>query len=148
MHSLEDKVIRIYHSVITKDYVPIKVNEVLLLISNRAVDNPIFTAIHLTKTTMSNELGKITLNETFKEKDALDENIVICVSFSSYTILYLTTINEVASNWGVKCLCFNIQDIFPPSEVLKMQAKVYILPIPDQLLLAMEDFRALVDYQS
>ena len=40
--------------------------------------NPIFAVIQLAQTTMRSELGKMTLDKTFEERDALNENIVVC----------------------------------------------------------------------
>lgn len=41
------------------------------------VENPIFAVIQLAQTTMRSELGKITLDKTFSERDTLNENIVV-----------------------------------------------------------------------
>lgn len=41
------------------------------------VENPIYAIIQLAQTTMRSELGKITLDKTFEERDMLNENIVV-----------------------------------------------------------------------
>ncbi|KAL0358822.1 UNVERIFIED_CONTAM: putative protein C16G5.07c [Sesamum angustifolium] len=67
----------------------------------------------LHKTTMRSELGKITLDKTFEERDTLNENIVI-------------SINEAAKDWGLQCLRYEIRDISPPRGVraaMEMQAE-------------------------
>jgi len=66
--------------------------------------NPIFAVIQLAQTTMRSELGKMTLDKTFEERDALNENIV-------------RAINEAATDWGLKCLRYEIKDISPPNGV-------------------------------
>jgi len=53
---------------------------------------------------MRSELGKMTLDKTFEERDALNENIV-------------RAINEAATDWGLKCLRYEIRDISPPHGV-------------------------------
>ena len=62
---------------------------------------------------MRSELGKITLDKTFEERDTLNENIV-------------KSINEAASDWGLQCLRYEIRDISPPPGVraaMEMQAE-------------------------
>lgn len=41
------------------------------------VENPIYAVIQLAQTTMRSELGKITLDKTFEERDTLNEKIVV-----------------------------------------------------------------------
>ncbi|RLM60476.1 stomatin-like protein 2, mitochondrial [Panicum miliaceum] len=59
--------------------------------------NPIFAVIQLAQTTMRSELGKMTLDKTFEERDTLNENIV-------------RAINEAATEWGLKCLRYEISE--------------------------------------
>lgn len=40
------------------------------------VENPLFAIMQLAQTTMRSELGKITLDKTFEERDTLNLNIV------------------------------------------------------------------------
>uniref|UniRef100_A0A453ML05 Band 7 domain-containing protein n=1 Tax=Aegilops tauschii subsp. strangulata TaxID=200361 RepID=A0A453ML05_AEGTS len=70
------------------------------------VENPIYAVIQLAQTTMRSELGKITLDKTFEERDTLNTNIV-------------KSINEAAETWGLKCLRYEIRDITPPDGVKK-----------------------------
>jgi hypothetical protein len=81
--------------------------------------NPIFAVIQLAQTTMRSELGKMTLDKTFEERDALNDNIVVCCHLSSnlefsvkcfhLLIFFLQrSINEAASDWGLKCLRYEI----------------------------------------
>uniref|UniRef100_A0A8R7R383 Band 7 domain-containing protein n=1 Tax=Triticum urartu TaxID=4572 RepID=A0A8R7R383_TRIUA len=77
------------------------------------VENPIFAVIQLAQTTMRSELGKITLDKTFEERDTLNEKIV-------------RSINEASTDWGLKCLRYEIRDISPPPGVknaMEMQAE-------------------------
>lgn len=48
------------------------------------------------------ELGKITLDKTFEEREALNLAIV-------------ASINGAAEAWGLQCLRYEIKDITPPA---------------------------------
>lgn len=49
------------------------------------VENPIYAVIQLAQTTMRSELGKITLDKTFEERDTLNEKIVVSSAFVDST---------------------------------------------------------------
>lgn len=52
-------------------------------LASYGVENPIFAVIQLAQTTMRSELGKITLDKTFEERDTLNEKIVVSLFGSS-----------------------------------------------------------------
>jgi regulator of protease activity HflC (stomatin/prohibitin superfamily) len=54
---------------------------------------------------MRSELGKITLDKTFEEREALNANIV-------------AAINGAAEAWGLTCLRYEIKDITPPRGII------------------------------
>ncbi|KAG2399580.1 uncharacterized protein HKW66_Vig0105670 [Vigna angularis] len=82
-------------------------------LASYGVENPIYAVIQLAQTTMRSELGKITLDKTFEERDTLNEKIV-------------EAINVAAKSWGLECLRYEIRDISPPRGVraaMEMQAE-------------------------
>ena len=50
-------------------------------LASYGVENPIYAVIQLAQTTMRSELGKITLDKTFEERDTLNEKIVVSHTF-------------------------------------------------------------------
>ena len=50
-------------------------------LASYGVENPVYAVVQLAQTTMRSELGKITLDKTFEERDTLNEKIVVRLSF-------------------------------------------------------------------
>lgn len=98
-------------SAITKDNITLTVDGVLyfrVLDPQKAtygVDDYNFAVTQLAQTTMRSEIGKMELDKTFEERDAINASIV-------------TAINEAASTWGVQVLRYEIKDIMPPNSVM------------------------------
>ena len=98
-------------SAITKDNITLTVDGVLyfrVLDPQKAtygVDDYNFAVTQLAQTTMRSEIGKMELDKTFEERDAINAAIV-------------TAINEAASTWGVQVLRYEIKDIMPPNSVM------------------------------
>lgn len=46
-------------------------------LASYGVESPIYAVVQLAQTTMRSELGKITLDKTFEERDTLNEKIVV-----------------------------------------------------------------------
>jgi regulator of protease activity HflC (stomatin/prohibitin superfamily) len=99
-------------SAITRDNISLVVDGVLYLKvldpykASYGVDDYVYAVTQLAQTTMRSEIGKIELDKTFEEREALNTNIV-------------AAINEAAGPWGVQVLRYEIKDIEPPRTVLE-----------------------------
>ena len=99
-------------SAITKDNITLNVDGVLYMKvldpekASYGIDNYVFGVTQLAQTTMRSEIGKITLDRTFEERDLLNSAIV-------------SAINEAGAAWGTTCLRYEIKDITPPKSVLE-----------------------------
>ncbi len=97
---------------ITKDNITLNVDGVLYMKvldpekASYGIDSYVFGVTQLAQTTMRSEIGKITLDKTFEERDSLNIAIV-------------NTINEAGAAWGTTCLRYEIKDITPPKSVLE-----------------------------
>jgi regulator of protease activity HflC (stomatin/prohibitin superfamily) len=67
-------------------------------------------SINLAQTTMRSEVGKLTLSQTFSERDRLNENIV-------------REIDKASEPWGIKVLRYEIMNITPSRNVINTLEK-------------------------
>ncbi len=67
-------------------------------------------AVNLAQTTMRSEIGKITLDDTFSEREQMNENIV-------------REIDKAADPWGIKVLRYEIKNIRPSNEIVDTMEK-------------------------
>ena len=77
------------------------------------VEDPYFAITQLAQTTMRSEIGKMTLDKTFEERDELNGRII-------------EAINSATADWGISCMRYEIRDITPPhavSQAMQMQAE-------------------------
>ena len=113
VHDLREQVIEISSQVaVTKDNVALHIDGVLYI----KVEDPykasygvetIDSAItNLAQTTMRSEIGKLTLDKTFEEREKLNANIV-------------EAIDKETQDWGTRCIRYEIKDIEPPNTIQK-----------------------------
>jgi len=105
-------------SAITLDNVNLNIDGVLYLRildaykASYGVEDPEFAITQLAQTTMRSELGKISLDSVFRERESLNIAIV-------------EAINKASLAWGITCLRYEIRDIKLPSRVQEaMQMQV------------------------
>ena len=110
-HSLKENAVDIpSQTAITRDNVTLIIDGILYLKitdpkqASYGVLDPRYAVIQLAQTTMRSELGKMTLDKTFEEREHLNTNIV-------------QAINEASTVWGIQCLRYEIKDITPPDNV-------------------------------
>ncbi len=97
---------------ITRDNVTLMMDGILYIRiidpiqASYGVADPVYAVSQLAQTTMRSEIGKLTLDECFEERERLNANIV-------------TAINQAAQSWGIQCMRYEIKNITPPETVLK-----------------------------
>lgn len=108
-----------HQAAITKDNVYVDIDGVLYVKiinpynASYGVEDPIYAMTQLAQTTMRSELGKISLDKTFEERETLNGHIV-------------EAINQASDAWGIRCLRYEIRDIAPTRSVkaaMDMQAE-------------------------
>ncbi len=112
-HTLKEQSIDVHaQTAISNDNVTLKIDGVLYVKiidsvhASYGVDNPYYAITQLAQTTMRSEIGKLKLDKTFEEREALNLAIV-------------SSINKAANNWGIQCMRYEIKDINPPETVLE-----------------------------
>jgi len=105
-------------SAISLDNVNLNIDGVLYLRirdpykASYGIEDPEFAITQLAQTTMRSEIGKISLDMLFRERENLNSQIVFAI-------------NQAASAWGIECMRYEIRDIRLPDRVQEaMQMQV------------------------
>ncbi len=81
-------------------------------LASYGTSNYIIAVTQLAQTTLRSVIGKMVLDETFEERDLINNQVV-------------SAIDEAALNWGVKVLRYEIKDLTPPAVILQaMQRQI------------------------
>ncbi|MHC0449358.1 MAG: SPFH domain-containing protein [Candidatus Lariskella arthropodorum] len=112
-HTLKERPIDVLEqAAITKDNVTLLLDGVLYVRivnpvdASYGVENPYYAVTQLAQTSMRSAIGKISMDNTFEERELLNVQIV-------------NAINEAATTWGIQCMRYEIRDIKPPVGVVK-----------------------------
>lgn len=98
-------------SCITKDNIEVAVDGLLyvkVMDSYKAsygIGDYRLAAVNLAQTTMRSEIGKITLDDTFSEREMMNENIV-------------REIDRASDPWGIKVMRYEIRNIRPSLQII------------------------------
>jgi len=118
-HSLKEIPLDVPSQVcITKDNTQLTVDGILYfqvtdpMRASYGSSNYIVAITQLAQTTLRSVIGKMELDKTFEERDAINAAVV-------------NALDEAALNWGVKVLRYEIKDLTPPNEILRaMQQQI------------------------
>jgi regulator of protease activity HflC (stomatin/prohibitin superfamily) len=118
-HSLKEVPLDVPSQVcITKDNTQLQVDGIIYfqitdpMRASYGSSNYMFAITQLAQTLLRSVIGKMELDKTFEERDAINASVV-------------NALDEAAANWGVKVLRYEIKDLTPPAEILRsMQAQI------------------------
>ena len=111
-HEMREQVLDVPHQkCITKDNIEVDVDGLVYLKvmdaykASYGINDYRLAAVNLAQTTMRSEVGKITLDDTFSERDAMNEAIV-------------EELDKASDPWGVKVMRYEIKDIEPSQDIV------------------------------
>lgn len=110
-HSLKEVAVDVEsQTCITKDNISVEVDGVLYMQvidpvkASYGIENYMFASSQLAQTTMRSEIGKLDLDRTFEEREAINGSIIMAV-------------DKASDPWGVKITRYEIKNIQPPKSV-------------------------------
>lgn len=111
-HEMREQVLDVpSQSCITRDNIQVEVDGLVYLRvidpekASYGIENYRRASVNLAQTTMRSEIGKISLENTFSEREAINESIV-------------KEIDKASDPWGVKVLRYEIKNITPSAKVI------------------------------
>lgn len=96
---------------ITRDNIQVEVDGLVYLQvmdaqrASYGIEDYLLASENLAQTTMRSEIGKLTLHESFSERDKLNENIV-------------REVDKASDPWGIKVLRYELRNITPSPQVV------------------------------
>ncbi|HVN57474.1 MAG TPA: stomatin-like protein [Bacteroidales bacterium] len=110
-HTLKEQAIDVAPQIcITKDNIAVEVDGILYLQvldpqkASYGIDNYKFASIQMAQTTMRSVIGKLELDKTFEEREAINTAIVDAV-------------DKASEPWGVKVSRYEVKNISPPQSI-------------------------------
>ncbi len=110
-HSLKEVAVDVPPQMcITRDNIAVEVDGVLYLQildpvkASYGIENFLFASTQLSQTTMRSEIGKLELDRTFEEREAINHAIIAAV-------------DKASDPWGIKITRYEIKNIHPPQTV-------------------------------
>ena len=110
-HSLKEVAVDVPpQNCITKDNIAVEVDGVLYLQvidpvkASYGIENFMYASTQLSQTTMRSEIGKLELDKTFEEREAINHAII-------------NAVDKASDPWGVKITRYEIKNIHPPQTV-------------------------------
>ncbi len=117
IHEMREQVLDIpAQSCITRDNIQVEVDGIVYLKvmdaqkASYGIGNYRRAAVNLAQTTMRSEIGKLSLDDTFSERDKINENIV-------------REIDKASDPWGIKMIRYEIRNITPSHRVVETMEK-------------------------
>jgi len=116
-HNLKEQAVDVAAQVcITRDNIAVEVDGILYLQvtdpmkASYGINDYLFASTQLAQTTMRSEIGKLELDKTFEEREAVNGAIV-------------TAVDKASEPWGVKVTRYEVKNIVPPQSIKEAMEK-------------------------
>jgi len=116
-HTLKEQAIDVPpQTCITRDNIPVEVDGILYLqvvdpkSASYGINNYQFASMQMAQTTMRSVIGKLDLDKTFEEREAINGSIVEAV-------------DKASDPWGVKVMRYEVKNIEPPVTIREAMEK-------------------------